>query len=474
VLNGSSHGEAPGTKAHPQIDGTDLYAFMSYETGRQDFVTIIANYYPGQDGYGGPNFYALAPDTMYEIHIDNTGDAVEDMTFQFQLTSELGNHGKGAALKIHGHNVPVALKVLGPVTAGDNSALNFFEFYRLHYVTKAGTKTLKPFGGKGDTFVKPFDYAGNKTFPDYLDYANQYIYDVAIPSCSAGHARVFVGQRHESFHINIGPIFDLVNFVPIEHSHSVPSGIKQNHYNNFLRRKNIDSFAIEVPIKCLVGKGNGVIGVWTVTRDLKTKKQVSRLANPLVNELIIGLPEKDKFNAASPAGDKQFMMYFQYPTLPEIVSLLFANAVNSILGTSFTDIAPSKFPREDLIAVFLTGIKSVNQLKSHTVKADMLRLSTNIQATPYGSQVSLGLIGGDNAGYPNGRRPTDDIIDIALRVMMGLLCETSLFGCVPTDAPVGTLNFTDGAPVTEKAFYQTFPYLTIPVPGNKNPYGSEY
>ncbi len=196
-------------------------------------------------------------------------------------------------------------------------------------------------------------------------------------------------------------------------------------------------------------------GAWT---------QVSRLGMPLVNEVVIGIDDKDKFNASKPKDDAtNFADYVTNPVLPALIESLFPSAK-----------APTNFPRTDLVAAFLTGIAGVNQPKT-VVPAEMLRLNTSIAATAAGAQNPLGVAGGDNAGFPNGRRPADDVVDVSLRVAMGALCvltgatDTLKVGCKPSDAPAGGLALTDGVRKTAANYGSTFPYLTTPMPGNFNP-----
>jgi hypothetical protein len=236
----------------------------------------------------------------------------------------------------------------------------------------------------------------------------------------------------------------------------------------------VTAIELEMPIACLAGQSDPVIGGWTtasmraarllnpgpkgdddVTRDGGPWVQVSRLAMPLVNEVVIGLKDKDRFNSSKPRDDGQFGTYVTNPTLPALIELLFGSA-----GAK----APTNFPRNDLVATFLTGIKGVNQPASVT-PSEMLRLNTSLAPTAPGKQDRLGVIGGDNAGFPNGRRPGDDVVDIELRVVMGKLCTLNI-GCTPADAPAGTLRFTDGAYVDETNFDAAFPYLKTPIPGS--------
>jgi hypothetical protein len=222
----SSHREAPNISRYPTLDGTDLYMFNSYETGRTGYVTLLANYIPLQDPYGGPNYFALDPAGLYEIRIDNNGDAVEDITFQFQFSQTLGNNNAGVALNIgpagNTQSVAVPLKNVGPVSAGNTSNLNFNQTYTLTMVqgpARTGTATPITNAANGSTtFTRPMDYIGQKSFgapAAYAAYAAQYIYNITIPGCGSP-GRVFVGQRQEGFAVNLGETFDLVDNVPIE------------------------------------------------------------------------------------------------------------------------------------------------------------------------------------------------------------------------------------------------------------------
>ena len=327
------------------------------------------------------------------------------------------------------------------------------------------------------------------TFRNYAAYANQFINNVNIPGCGAG--KVFVGQRAEAFAVNLGATFDLVNYVPLD-GRQFPGGIMQSRANDDLvGKKNVTSFALEVPISCLVGSGNGVIGAWTtaslpqaqVRRTAPTYlqpslqggsfAQVSRLGMPLVNELVIGLPSKDLFNAVKPTADSALAAFVTNPTFPVILDSLFRNAVNTTLRTNFANIAPNNFPRNDLVATFLTGIRTLNQ-QSRITASEMLRLNTAIAPTPQARQSNLGVAGDDLAGFPNGRRPGDDVVDIVLRVAMGRLChpvpingvQTDLGLCTPANAPTGTAPYTDGAPLSSSDVQNVFPYLNTPIPGS--------
>ncbi|MFS0753210.1 DUF4331 domain-containing protein [Noviherbaspirillum sp. 1P10PC] len=469
----SSHREGPYITGAPKVDGTDFYMFRSYESGRQDYVTLLANYIPFQDPQGGPNFNQFDPNALYEIHIDNNGDAKEDITFQFRFKST----SKRTALPVGDKQVLIPLINSGPVNGINPASLNVRETYTVDMVRgdrRSGQRSsLTNLSAGGMEFDKPVDNIGEKSFPGgYAAYANQHIYNVAIPGC--GNGRVFVGQRKEPFYIAVGKIFDLVNLNPL--------GPEVGGNRNDLEQKNVSTIAMEVPAACLAAAGDPVIGGYTTasvrqgrlanpapasglanaSKEGGAWTQVSRLGMPLVNEVVIGLEDKDRFNASKPQNDAQFANYVTNPTLPTLIQSLFPAAK-----------APTNFPRTDLVTVFLKGIKGVNQ-PANVTASEMLRLNTSIAATPAASQSPLGVAAGDNAGFPNGRRPADDVTDLSLRVAMGALCvltganDALQVGCKPADAPAGGLALTDGVRKTAADYQATFPYLTTPLSGSSN------
>ena len=518
----SSHREAPFITTVPKVDAADFYLFNSYEGvagngsgGKSAFVTLIANYLPLQDAYGGPNYFSLDPNALYEIHVDNNGDAVEDITLQFRFKNTLNASGTGITLPIGAtgakKNVAIPLRQAGGITGVAGDPVSFAETYEMFIVRgdrRTGTRQQisiasgSPTGESGTTFTKPIDYIGEKTLGDataYEPYANKYIYNITIPGCSTP-GRVFVGQRKEAFSVNLGRIFDLVNapasVITSEANAKALNGT--NDVNEFgeLSNKNVTSLAVEVPASCLTASTTDKgIGAWTTASlrqarllDGKPKSglqasertggawtQVSRLGMPLVNEVVIGLKDKDKFNASKPKDDAaNFADYVTHPTLPALIQVLFPTAV-----------APTNFPRKDLMTAFLTGLPTVNRPANITdltgadanrrgPLAEMLRLNTAILPTPQASQHPLGVAAGDNAGFPNGRRLGDDVVDVSLRVAMGALCtltgsgDALKVGCAPSDAPVGGLGFNDAVRANPQHFKNAFPYLNAPLPGAKN------
>lgn len=469
LAHASSHREAPFITTQPKVDGTDFYMFRSYEPGRDGFVTFVANYLPLQDAYGGPNYFTLDPAALYEIHIDQNGDGKEDLTFQFRFRNTLAD----IQLPVGGKNVSIPLIEAGPL-GGANAPLNVKEQFTVDVVRgdrRGGKHDVAVNAATGGVFFdKPTDFIGAKSFGSvdaYNQYAAKYVQTVNVRGC-ATPGRVFVGQRRDPFAIALGKFFDLLNINPTAAGTAV----------NNLSDKNITAIALEMPIACVTAGNEPVIGAWTtaslrqasllrskVPAGLATSAktggawvQVSRLGMPLVNELVIGLKDKDRFNGAKPKDDGQFIDYVTNPTAPALVQALFPIVT-----------APTNFPRQDLVNTFLTGFKGVNQ-PQNVVPSEMLRLNTAIPVTPAAMQKPLGVLAGDNAGFPNGRRPGDDIVTATLRVAMGVLCtlnDKATFGCVPADALSGSVPYTaDGTNVSAGMFSAGFPYLAPPLPGD--------
>jgi Domain of unknown function (DUF4331) len=504
----SSHREAPFITGSPKVDGTDFYMFRSYEGvaangsgGRSDYVTLLANYQPLQSPYGGPNYFQLDPNALYEIHVDNNGDAVEDITFQFRFKNNL----KSIPLNIGSASVPIALIQAGAVANLNDANLNVNETYDVKVIRgerrkTAGTPVFKTTGGSA-TLEKPVDHIGTKTIADYPAYAAKHIHNVTIPGCPAGkdQGKVFVGQRQEGFAVNLGVVFDLVNAPASVLLNPANKDAAGNGGNHIIQKSNVTTMAIEVHKDCLSAGSETVIGGWTTASvrqgrlingkpgsgNDKVEKaggawtQVSRLGNPLVNELVIGLPDKDKFNSSQPKDDGQFLTYVSNPTLPALLSL--------VLGA---DVTPKNLPRTDLITTFLTGITGVNK-PANPKASEMLRLNLAVPAVPFASQNRLGVAGNalaggtDNAGFPNGRRPKDDVVDIALIATVGGLCVINgdndalklnsvpgvpgvTSACKPSNVPLGATaaNIHDAVDQATVPFLPGFPYLNTPNSGS--------
>ncbi len=491
LVGASSHREAPFITTSPKVDGTDFYMFRSYETGRADYVTLIANYQPLQDAYGGPNYFAMDPNALYEIHIDNNGDAKEDLTFQFRFSNTLAGNGNGVNLNIGGKMVNIPLVQAGQVANVKDGNLQLNESFQVSVVRgdrRTGTTQMVTNAANGSaTFDKPVDNIGVKTIPNYPAYAAKHIYTVNVPGC-AMPAKLFVGQRQDPFAVNLGTIFDLVN-APVS---VITNPALINAVPNTIGDKNVTTLAMEVHKSCLTAGSETVIGGWT-TASLRQARllnptppsghqtsekpggawvQVSRLGMPLVNEVVIGLKDKDKFNASSPKGDGQFIDYVTNPTLPALLEIALA----------LPNTAPTNFPRTDLVTTFLTGIQGLNQ-PANVVGSEMLRLNTAVAVTPFAQQNRLGVVGNilaggtDNAGYPNGRRPKDDVVDISLVAVMGGLCMANGTGntlalgaaCKPSAVPLGATSFAlhDAVDQAVVPLLPGFPYLNTPLPGSK-------
>ena len=483
----SSHREAPFITTSPKVDASDFYMFNSYETGRSGFVTLVANYQPLQDGFDGPNYHAMDANALYEIHIDNVGDAKEHLTFQFRFQ----NNFTARTVAVGTANVDIAPLQNGPVSVAHDPHLQVNETYTLTLVTgdrRKGTVTPIVNATTGSaTFDKPTDNIGEKTIADYPAYAAAHVYPITIPGC-ATPGKVFVGSRQDPFAVNLGVVFDMVD---------APVAVITNaaDYNatprGSLYYKNVTSLELEVPASCLgATTAAPVIGGWTTASLRQTRvldptpksgyqttdrnggawTQVSRLGMPLVNELVIGMKDKDLFNSSKPGADTQFATYVTNPSYPKLLE--------TYLGAP--GIAPTNIPRNDLVTTFLTGITGLNQLATVT-PSEMLRLNTSKPAVPFAQQNRLGYVGNalaggqDFAGYPNGRRPKDDVVDITLIAAMGGLCvangTTDAFGfgaaCNPSAVPLGAtaFNLNDTVDQAAQPFLAGFPYLNTPIPG---------
>jgi len=442
---------------------------------------LLANFIPFQDPYGGPNFYPFDEDALYEINIDNDGDAVEDITYQFQFDNKYRNATVPTGPGLDGAETSTAVAVIntGTIEMPADADLNRVDTYTVKVArdgAENGKSVVDANSGKR-TFIKPIANIGQKSIADYAAYAHQHVYDVTLPGCHTP-ARLFVGQRREGFFINVGEIFDLINLDPLG---SRDSGV------NILDGKNINTVALEVPTKCLVAGDEPVIGTWataslpetrtlipdpTVDKPEQTSGdfvQVSRLGSPLVNEVVIGVPDKNLFNASEPQDDvAQFAGYVTNPTLPVLANALFGTAIPAT-------------PRVDLVQAFVTGIPGLTQpanvdLETFEGAGEMLRLNTAVPVTPLGSQQDLGFLACDLAGFPNGRRPMDDVVDIELSAALGAVSAdnpNALQTCDVSD-PNNPQIVNEGAVVNDGAslanagdlFMDAFPYLGTPLPGS--------
>jgi hypothetical protein len=449
----SSHREAPEISKDPVADGTDVYAFVS--PNRPQYVTLIANFIPMQAPDGGPNFYEFGDDVLYEIHLNNRGDATRDVSFQFKFSTKVRNE------KTFLYNT-------GPITSIGSPNWNRPQFYTLTRIDWKGDEVRKEVVlGKG-LRVPPVN-VGVRSTPDYAKLSAQ-----AVHSVKQG-TRVFCGQRADAFHVDLGSIFDLGAVRPLNEAHliSMPNMNGVNAVQSF----NVHTIALEVPIKHLTRDGSvpknplskkAVIGVWATASRRKSQvwdkakgkyvghgpwEQVSRLANPLFNEVIVPMAEKDEWNARPPWEDKRYTKYVNKPELQGLLPVLYPGA--------FPNLAKYTKPRADLNAVLMTGIPEgvVPGFQNFTgpVQADMLRL--NLAIAPTAQPNDLGLVAGDAAGWPNGRRVNDDVVTVALRAVAGLTLPL----VDPSYTPDGAASaVTDGTSNTNAAVTDSFPFLGLP------------
>jgi hypothetical protein len=461
----SSHREAPEVSRDPVVDSTDLYAFVSPD--QPDTVTLIANYIPLQEPSGGPNFYSFGESSgvRYDIHVDNDGDGVADVTYRFKFETRL-------------RNTETFLYNTGPITELDSANWNNRQFYSVWKIVGSGPEKML-----ANNLLCPPCNIGPLSTPKYASLADGAVHDLG------GGMKVFAGQRAEGFYVDLGAIFDLGDLRPFENLHAqygMHVFSKPAPGVNATNRFNVHSIAVQVPITDLVQKGSGgesnpksVIGVWTsasrraacVTEENGNTvtsgpwRQVSRLGNPLINEVIIALGDKDRWNHLDPAGDKQFAHYYANPELAALLPGLYPGVFPNLAA-----LVASGKPRADLEAILLTGIPSgiIPGFQNNTGSGlyDMLRLNTAIP--PSSNPNILGVIGGDLAGFPNGRRVFDDIVTVELRAVAGVTYALVDSSYTP-DAAANEV--TDGlTPSSVKAPYLTsFPYLGVPYSGFYNP-----
>jgi hypothetical protein len=453
----SSHREAPEISKDPVADSTDVYAFVSPD--KPSTVTLIANYIPLQGPAGGPNFYEFGEDVLYEIHIDNNGDGRADISYQFRFSTTV-------------RDPDTFLYNVGPIESLGSTNWNRVQTYDVG-VVKGGS-----FSNLGSGLPCPPCNIGPLSTPDYASLA-------AAAVTSVGGITVFAGQRAEAFYVDLGSIFDLADLRPFENLHAqyglnVFSGPAAGV--NATNHLNVHSIAIQVPISAVTISGHPTIGVWTTASRQRVTlwdadrgetvnsgpfRQVSRLGNPLINEVIIPLGKKDLWNSLPPNDDKQFAGYVAQPGLAALLPALYPGVFPEL-----AKLVASGKPRADLEAILLTGIPSglipgFTNLTG-TVLADMLRLNTSIPPTPAAKQNIYGLVGGDPGGFPNGRRVTDDVVAIELRAIAGVVYPLIDKSYTP-DAAAGKL--TDGltpADVSAPPLSQ-FPYLGVPYSGFDNP-----
>jgi hypothetical protein len=450
----SSHREAPGISKDPVADNTDTYAFVS----DGDTVTIITNYVPAEAPAGGPNFYEFGDDVRYEIHIDNTGDGRPDVTYEFRFQTEITNPA-------------TFLYNTGPITALDSATWNRRQRYTVRKLAKSrnGARRTTTIGSG---LVSPPCNIGPRSTPEYASLADAAIYE--LPTGET----VFAGQRAEGFFVDLGSVFDLGTLRPFQSLHLIPFANADGV--DSLRQVNVHTIAIKVPISHLTRDGSvptdpmaakSVIGVWGAASRQKGSVrddhgrsqsagpwvQVSRLGNPLFNEVIVPMSLKDRWNAVGPDRERDFLQYVARPELAALLPVLYPGV--------FPNLAAVSTDRADLIAILLTGIPAgiIPGFQNFTgpTYADELRL--NVAIPPTAEPNRLGLLGGDLAGFPNGRRVGDDVVTIELRAVAGVTLPLVQPDYVPDGAASLIEDGTYVPPV--RAFLDAFPYLGVPYSG---------
>jgi Domain of unknown function (DUF4331) len=449
----SSHREAPEISKDPVADSTDVYAFVSPD--RPDTVTIIANYVPLEDPAGGPNFFEFGDDVRYRIHISNhpggeAPDANGDIVYEFRFTTTITNPN-------------TFLYNTGPISSLTDAAFVRRQTYSVARIDHDGPPQIIASG-----LACPPCNIGPRSTPNYAGLANSAIYDLP------GGGKVFAGQRLDGFFVDLGSIFDLGTLRPFQNLHLIPSAAAVGI--NAVQAFNVHTLAIQVPISSLTAYGNkpsdplqgdAVIGVWTsaarqraLVRDGDTTVhsgpfvQVSRLGNPLFNEVIVPMSRKDEWNRESPAYDSDYVSYVAKPELAGLLPVLYPGV--------FPNLATLQ-ERPDLVAILLTGLPPgiIPGFQNYTgsTPADFLRL--NVAVPPASTPNSLGILGGDLAGFPNGRRVTDDVVTIELRAIAGVTVPL----VDPTYTPDGAAGLVADGTTPPAGFLANFPYLGHPVSG---------
>jgi hypothetical protein len=444
----SSHREAPITALDNKADITDWYTFVSYD--HPDRVTMIMNVDPFLEPSNGPNYFPFDPNVLYEMKIDNNHDGVEDVTFQFQFTTEirLPDVFTGFVGGIAG--IPPITSLDGPGSEG----LSLRQSYTVTMVKSDGSKVQL---GQGQTLFALPSNVGPRTMPSYGALYQQAIYDLG------GGVRSFAGTVSDPFYIDLGAAFDSLNFRMAAGGGVLPANIdaddKHNYAPNAVAGYNVNSIVLEVPITMLTVDGQthpasdprAVIGTYATTSRQQTMvrrvqgqaqgggswQQIQRLGNPLINELIIGTGSKDRFSMDDPSNDSQFSSYFLNPLLAQIFA-------------SFGIPVPPP-PRTDLLPLvqYLPPICPGCGPGDAGPIADLLRINTGIPQTPFFQQKRLAVLAGDFGGFPNGRRPIDDVVDIAARVVSGYLADPSMY-----NTKIG-----DGVNIPSNGLFGRFPYV---------------
>ena len=454
----SSHREAPEISKDPVADSTDTYAFVSTHPDEAGTVTLITNYIPAQAPAGGPNFYEFGDDVLYRINVDNNGDGWPDVTFEFTFPTE--------------SRKPSFLYNTGPIEALDSDNLNRRQFANVTEVRGINRTVL------GEGLLLPPCNIGPRSTPNYADLADSAIYDLG------GGVRFFAGQRLDGFYVDLGSIFDLGALRPFQDLHLIPLPANPTPANdgfNSLRATNVHTIAIQVPIERLTADGtaptdrmaaSSVIGVWasahrqkgrysdeTTTTTSGPYTQVSRLGNPLVNEVLIPIDLKDTWNKTRPSDDAQFSQYLARPELATLLPVLYPDV--------FPNLAALDADRADILAILHTGVPAglIDGFQNFTgtTEADMLRLNVAIQPNP--APNINGVLALDLAGFPNGRRVYDNIVAIELRAVAGVTYPLVDNSYTPDAAAGALFDLVDTELPWNVSYLDRFPYLDHPVSG---------
>ncbi|MBV9355189.1 MAG: DUF4331 domain-containing protein [Chloroflexi bacterium] len=453
----SSHREAPEISKDPVADSTDLYAFVSPD--RPDTVTLIANYVPLETPAGGPNFFEFGnEDVEYDIHVVSGANDKSEVIYRFRFRTEVTNPN-------------TFLYNTGPITSLDDKNWNRRQFYTLSRVADGRDQVL------ADNLASPPCNIGPRSTPNYAALAQAAIHDLP------GGGRVFAGQRREGFYVDLGSIFDLGALRPIQNLHLIPMSPMMGI--DATKELNVHSMALQLPKSALTPDGSAptdssssksVIGVYASAARRKAQirdtdsdtlsgpwTQVSRLGNPLFNEVIVPMTRKDQWNKLPPTADSQFLPLVQQPELAKLLPVLYPN--------QFPHLAAYTKARADLVAILLTGIPNgvvsgfAGNFTSSTAQ-DLLRL--NMAIPPARSPNVLGLLGGDVAGYPNGRRVADDVVTIELKAIAGAALPLIDPSFSP-DAAVGAVTQGVNPDPSGDRYLPTFPYLGLPKDGFHTP-----
>jgi hypothetical protein len=439
---GSSHREAPKILADPTADNTDVYAFTAPDAPGS--LTVVANWIPMEEPAGGPYFGKLDPEARYHVKVDNTGDGRPDVAYRWEFDQRFRN--------------PESFLDAAPtVDSIDDPDINFVQTYDLYRETYQGRKVHAQ-RIANDVPVAPSN-AGPKTVPDYGKVSAQAVSGIA------GGGKTFVGPADDPFFVDLGAIFDGIN---IDKPGRPNIGLgNQGGGKDDVAGYNTHAFVLQVPEaqvtrdgKAVSGAGakNAVIGVWATTerRRIAVRRghngkarahakwvQVSRLGNPLINEVVIPIGQKDRFNRTEPADDAaNFGKYALNPEPARLLNALFG------LGVKETN-------RTDIVQALLTGVPGLTQIGSKPAAADTLKL--NLGVPPAAMPNRFGVLAGDVAGFPNGRRLADDVTDIELRVIAGALLKPEEGG---KQIPLG-----DGVDQNDRPFRSAFPYVALPTDG---------